>query len=776
MTPRISRRAALGGMAAGAAASLLPPSLLEAMAITPPSGGLGAVEHVIVLMQENRSFDNYFGRLKGVRGFGDRVPPRLPDGRSVLEQPRAGGGAVLPFSAREAAAAAGRATTDIEYLASLPHGWRDATQAWAQGWWNDWVQAKTASSMAFYDRQDIPLQYELAERFTICDAYFCSVYGSTNPNRNYLWSGKIGNEPGSSARAVTNAAYDYAHAGYDWTTYPERLTAAGISWQIYQEWDNFTDNAVEYFKPFKAVGTKVLAPLVARMDDIRAALGVTRDQLPDPVTTEMMYDGLNGLNLPAPLLQQVLALVQTGVDALGEQEREYFHRAMYRSAPGTLVQRLRDDIARGTLPKVSWLVPPAADSEHPGSSTPVGSANLIYDVLDAIAFKPTIWAKTVLFLNFDENDGYFDHVPAPSAPRPASGNGDDWYDGKPVGLGPRVPMTIVSPWTVGGFVASEVFDHTSVIQFLERWTGVTEPNISAWRRAVCGDLTSAFDFQRAHPRPRVAQPGPVPAAIGRWRPEPPASQAPPAQEPGTRPTRPLPYGLAVTASTTGTAVEFELVNKGTAAATVAGYPAGGGLPATWTVPANGRAAATLTHAAGGRYDIRLHGAGWSTWALRGTGVTVEAAFQEEADDGEVLVTVSNPSRETRALLVGESVYTRATGHGDQFASLRLRPGQRARVPVKVASHGWYDVVVLDAADPGYLRRATGRLARSGVGVTDPATGLLPVLTAELAAGVLVAGQAAEVTVTVTNTGNAKATDLAVGLLLPAGWTAKRSGA
>src|SRR5205085_5303921 len=123
--------------------------------------------------------------------------------------------------------------------------------------------------------------------------------------------------------------------------------------------------------------------------------------------------------------------------------------------------------------------------------------------------------KTVLLPNFDENDGYFDHVPPPVPRTPAGGNGPDWFNGQPVGLGPRVPMIVVSPWTVGGYVSSEIFDHTSVLRFLERWTGVAEPNISDWRRALCGDLTSAFDFHHAGTPPKLDQPGPVPPPITR---------------------------------------------------------------------------------------------------------------------------------------------------------------------------------------------------------------------------------------------------------------------
>lgn len=114
-------------------------------------------------------------------------------------------------------------------------------------------------------------------------------------------------------------------------------------------------------------------------------------------------------------------------------------------------------------------------------------------------------------------------------------------EGRPTGLGIRVPLLVVSPWTVGGYVCSQVFDHTSVVRFLETWTGVREPNITPWRRTVTGDLTSAFDFGRGRPRPDVERPGPVPPFTGRWRPVPPTVQRMPEQEPGTRPARPLPY-------------------------------------------------------------------------------------------------------------------------------------------------------------------------------------------------------------------------------------------
>src|SRR5512139_767160 len=165
----ISRRRVLGlgGAAVGVAAagSLLPPSVHRAMARPMPTGGLSAVEHVIVLMQENRSFDHYFGRLRGVRGFGDSRPLRLRNGGSVFEQPDPAGGAVLPFSLREAAELESRDEDDIQYLGALDHSFDGSTAAWSQGWNDGWVPAKTAATMTYYDRTDIPLQYELADTF-----------------------------------------------------------------------------------------------------------------------------------------------------------------------------------------------------------------------------------------------------------------------------------------------------------------------------------------------------------------------------------------------------------------------------------------------------------------------------------------------------------------------------------------------------------------------------------------------------------------------------------
>ncbi|MGW6200547.1 phosphocholine-specific phospholipase C [Kribbella sp. NPDC055110] len=689
----LSRRLVLGSVAGGAAVSLLPPSLHTAMAQPVRRGGLRAIEHVIVLMQENRSFDHYYGALRGIRGYGDRQPLRLRNGKSIFHQPKTGGGEVLPFSLRKAAADAGRKPDDIQYLGALAHGFGDATQAWAGGWNDDWVQAKTAATMTYYDRRDIPLQYELAETFTICDAYHCSINGSTNPNRNYLWSGTVGYEPGTTQRAVTNAAYSYDHKGYDWTAYPERLEQAGVSWQIYQEWDNFTDNAVEYFKTFKDIGHRIL------------------ENVPGGYrTTEEFYDKL----FAKTEAERTVALQQldAAVGKLPADEQDLFRKAMYRSEPESLVPRLRADIKAGTLPKVSWLVPSAVDSEHPGSSTPVGSANLIYDVLDAIASDPETWSKTVLLINFDENDGYFDHVPPPVAPQPPSGEGDDWYAGKPIGLGPRVPMTVVSPWTVGGHVNSQVFDHTSVLRFLELWTGVREPNISSWRRTVCGDLTSTFDFDRTYRQPSVDKPGPVPAPINRWHPAPPTDQAVPAQEPGRRPARALPYGPAVSGSVADGKLMLALSNHGPQSAHFAVYPYGGELPApahfdvhhTHADKTPGDNPTAIAIPVDGPFELAVQGPNrfWAEIAGTSSGPAAGLDVRIENRAGALQLHLVNASRKQL------TVKLKSRGYGSKTTTIELR-GKQSRPIFWPTDSGWYDVEVTTPDDPTYRRRLSGHL-------------------------------------------------------------------
>ncbi|MGC5394910.1 phosphocholine-specific phospholipase C [Streptomyces sp. DT20] len=705
MTTDISRRRlfALGGGALGAAAagSLLPPSLQAAIAAQPAhaagSGGrdgLGAIKHVVILMQENRSFDHYFGTLRGVRGFGDRNAVELPSGKPVFEQPGPLGTSVLPFPVRGAAETQKK---DLQYIGALDHSWSGGGKAWAGGWMNGWVSAKTAATMAYYDRRDIPLHYELADTFTVCDAYHSSIHSSTSPNRNHLWSGKTGNEP-NGKRAVGNDAYDEGtHPGYDWGTYAERLEKAGRSWRTYTEWENFTDNQIEFFATFKAVARKVLAKTGGH------------------TYMESFYSAVRDAD--AAGRERLFGLLEEGVATLDKAERRLFERALRRVETGTLADEFAKDVAAGTLPEVSYLVPSAVDSEHPSVSSPVHSATIVYKVLDALGKHPDVWRHTAVIINYDENDGFFDHVPPPVASPEVT---EEQWEGKPTGLGMRVPMLVVSPWTIGGYVCSEVFDHTSVIRFLERWTGVKEPNIGDWRRTVTGDLTSAFDFSRARRRPETERPGAIPPFSGRWSPIPPLVQHMPVQEPGTRPARALPYQPDAQAKAVDGAVRVALSNTGRSSAHFVLYPYAGEFPVPqhrdvkgttqWTVPVTGPAYRfTVT----GPNGFRREFAGSAK-----DGAPAEVASRVDARERDLHLTLRNTGRTALTFRVRPRGYVEEADLRDWTRTVKVKPG-RSRTVVHSAAdaHGWYDLDVTVDGDDAFRRRLMGHIENGRASVS-----------------------------------------------------------
>ena len=531
-----------------ASLSALGQIIRQAAAVEPfhNKGTIEDVAHIVVLTQENRSFDHYFGALRGVCGFSDRfaLPVAASTGsRTVMQQPRAsgnrGGESLLPFhldTLKDFSLMRGEGT---------PHSWSDAQQAWDHGRMAAWTRAKGDHSMGYYTRADLPFHYALAEAFTVCDAYHCSFHGGTNTNRLFMWTGT--NDPsGLHHGPATHNDLDSLHskpefAPYTWTTYAERLQAAGITWQVYQDMaDNFEDNPLVGFQQFREAHRN-----------------------PSGALTPLWERGLKTRDLA----------------------------------------QLRADVVADKLPQVSWIVAEAANSEHPDVSSPAQGALYTARVLEALTSNPDVWRRTALILNFDENDGYFDHVPPPAPPSVLQWHVDPAarrYAGastvstageyhemltpyrsaaedhallhRPYGLGPRVPMLVISPWSRGGWVNSQVFDHTSVIRFIERRFGVMEPQISPWRRAVCGDLTSAFDFSkpdhtpwqllpetsaRAHraasfPRRTVPFPDGMPQVL--------------VQEAGQRPSRALPYELQVHDHYSNEDLALRFINSGSAAA------------------------------------------------------------------------------------------------------------------------------------------------------------------------------------------------------------------
>ncbi|MCH0570212.1 phospholipase C, phosphocholine-specific [Streptomyces sp. MUM 136J] len=678
--PEVNRRRFLQLAGATTAFSVLSGSIQRAAALPANhrTGSIEDVEHIVVLMQENRSFDHYFGSLRGVRGFGDPRPVLHPGGKPVWYQSD-GIRDVLPF--RPDADELG-----MQFLEGLPHGWPDGQAAYNGGRYDRWVPAKGTTTMAYLTREDIPFHYALADAFTVCDAYHCSFIGSTDPNRYYMWTGFTGNDGSGGGPVLGND-----ERGYGWTTYPERLERAGVSWKIYQDsgdgldaagsWGwigdayrgNYGDNSLLYFDAY-------------------------RDARPgDP-----LYDK-----------------ARTGTDV--------------KNGDGWF-DELRADVRAGTLPQISWIAAPEAFTEHSNWPSNYG-AWYIAQVLDALTANPRVWARTALFITYDENDGFFDHVVPPLPPRSAAQGrstvdvspdlfpGDARHPAGPYGLGPRVPMLVVSPWSKGGYVCSETFDHTSILRFMERRFGVEETNISPWRRAVCGDLTSAFDFSRRDSGP-AALPDTAayePQDRNRhpdYRPAPPADPAMPRQECGQRPARPLTYDPSVDGSADTAAGKFTLSFASGAGAGAAFHVTSGNRtdgPWMYTTAAGTTLSDTWNSVySGGSYDLTVHGPNGFLRTFRGRNKVSgpEVTARRSGDDIELTFTHHGS---------GTARLTVADGYGGALRTVTVRQGTAVRQVIDLtASRRWYDLTVTADGDAAFLRRFAGHVENGRAGVSDPA--------------------------------------------------------
>ena len=237
-------------LAAGAGVAAAPLLTRLARQRRPPRrADLERVEHIVILMQENVSFDHYYGTLGGVRGFSDPHALKLPNGRSVFEQPYplTPDGYLRPWAFDSSEANPCTVLVD--------NSWDSRHAAWAKGKMNGFVGATGGApnyfTMAYYGRDEIPWHTWLADNFCVCDRYFSSVMGPTNPNRLMMWTGTIDPQGRNGGPDYDNQAYSNEDTSFTWKTYPERLTKAGVSWRIYHETDDFDDNALKYFKAYQ---------------------------------------------------------------------------------------------------------------------------------------------------------------------------------------------------------------------------------------------------------------------------------------------------------------------------------------------------------------------------------------------------------------------------------------------------------------------------------------------------------------------------------------------
>ena len=691
----IERRRFLQLLSTGALSSALPASIVRALAIPAHhrTGTIGDVEHIVILTQENRSFDHYFGTLNGVRGFNDPRAVTLPSGKTVWYQPD-GAGYVLPFRPD-------LPDVGMAFFPDPPHGWNDSHDAWNTGKYDQWVPSKGVPAMAYMNRHDIPYHFALADAFTVCDAYYCSLLGPTDPNRYHLWTGWTGNDGKGGGPVLSNA-----EVGYDWFTYPERLQQAGISWKVYQDAGHGLDAPGFWGWTFDK-------PFIGNFGD----------------NSLLYFHQYQNATPGNPLADKA----KTGTHV---------------EVSGTLFDNFREDVRTGHLPQVSWIAAPEAYSEHPNWPANYG-AWYISQILDALTANPEVWSKTVLFINYDENGGFFDHMVPPSPPQFATQGlstvdtvneifpGDNVHSAGPYGFGVRVPMLVVSPWSKGGYVNSQVFDHTSLIRFLEtrfahEHPGLIETNITPWRRAVAGDLTSTLNFARPNATlvtlPSTATYDPP---VKDFHPNDditaPANQVVPVQEPGVRRAKALPYRLQARgkANTADGTFEIDFRNTGRAAAVFqvrSGNVAD--VPRTYTVEPLKQLSDVWSAAADGTYNLAVYGPNGFFRAFKGaltggSNARLEVRIEDGDDDGEdgrLTLLIANLGARNGNVRVRDN-YTGETSEN------YLAPGKRMRRRTQLRRNfGWYDVLITVDQDPAFAYQLAGHVETGKDSITDPAMG------------------------------------------------------
>lgn len=843
------KKAALLSLAAGSA-YLVPASIRRALEINPDAESTFLdAEHVVILMQENRSFDHCFGALRGVRGFNDPRAIQLGNKNHVWFQSDKAGNTFAPFHFDIN-------DSKITWMGSIPHTRASQVDADNLSRYDQWIDSKRSGNkkyadipltMGFYDRGDLPFNYAMADAFTICDQHFSSVMSSTWPNRLFMWGGTIRAEKSGDAKAYVRNDIPWGEA--HWKVFPERLQEHNISWKVYQNdittqagftgeeraWlSNFGCNQLEFLSQYNVKFSKKYTDgLPDRAAKLRAEIKdlETRQESLSPGDSQLekiQKDVATKKRVLKETMDEVQEWSSENFQKLSDYQKQLFYRAFTSNdgdpdfhsleklqyeadgedrelmvPKGDVLYQFRKDVDSGQLPTVSWLVPSQNLSDHP--SAPWYGAWFTSEILDILTKNPEVWKKTIFILTYDENDGYFDHVPpfvAPDPENPLTGkcspgvneSGVEYIRleqelkeginkkaarGGPVGLGFRVPMIIASPWSRGGKVCSQVFDHTSTLQFLEEFLNgkfgknIREENISEWRRTVCGNLTSAFTRYDGKEREKLSfflsrDPFVEKIFNARFKEEPKGFRnlskedllrlnkdgltSMGLQESGTKVSRPLPYELYADGKLSDDKKDFvitmnagngtfgkvsagaafivyaadDYVTPDTEASAAKTYEplrawhfavkAGGTLTAKWP----------LEFFRNGGYHLRVHGPNGFFREFRNDGqgfpVNMELQYERKTPGkspltGNVELAISNSSNRGISVTVLDNAY------GKKQMVKRIKAGGFERIVIDLKdSRHWYDFTVLENGVPGMSKRFAGRVETGEEGISDPAMG------------------------------------------------------
>ncbi len=820
---------------------MLPASVQRALAINPAPGSTYMdAEHIVVLMQENRSFDHCFGTLQGVRGFNDPRAIMLPDNKPVWMQTNEKGETYAPFRLNIK-------DSKVTWMGDLPHSRASQVDAYNAGKYDQWLIAKRSNNpqyaampltLGYYNRHDLPFNYGMADAFTICDQNFCSAMTSTTPNRSFFMTGKIMSEENGLPKAnIRNN--DYSYGKMPWKTFPELLTENDIPWKFYQNeldcgggftgderaWlSNFGCNLLEFFA---AYNVKFSPRYIKNLQKLADTLPgeINRLQELSPSSDEAAKKTQAEIAKKQEVLNNAVAELKQWnretFEKLPAKQQQLHHNAFvvndadpsYRSVSrlkytdggtereltvpsGDILFQFRKDVTEGKLPVVSWFAGPQNFSDHP--SAPWYGAWYVSEVLDILTRNPEVWKKTIVIFTYDENDGYFDHVPPFSIPdnnKPGTGKCSAGIEteieqvrfehevkqGVPpkqaregaVGLGFRVPMIIASPWSRGGKVCSQLFDHTSTLRFVEKFVNkkfnknIRVDNISQWRRAISGDLTAAFSPYDGKPVtaiPFLQRDAFVEDIYNAKFKETPAgykqiaaadieqallkkdySGIMPQQEKGMRPSCALPYELGANGKLSDDKKQFTITLQ--AGNTVFGDQSAG---SAFTVSAPGKytsennAATTFRNwsfavAAGdsiayhwplnafknNHYHLRVDGPNGFYREYRGSDsdplLHVTCTYELDArkkPTGNLLLALVNAGKQAPM-----TVEIKDNAYGNKSIRRGIAPAVSQTIILPAGkSHGWYDLSIVINGIPGFEKRYAGRIETGRESFSDPVMG------------------------------------------------------
>jgi phospholipase C len=814
--------------------SFIPESLQRAMAINPAPGSTYLdAEHVVILMQENRSFDHTYGKLQGVRGFNDPRAISLPNKNKVWLQTDKKGDTYAPFRLDIK-------NTKATWMHDLPHSRESQVDAYNGGKYDKWLTSKRSGhkeysdmplTLGYHEREDLPFYYALADAFTVCDQNFCSSMTPTHPNRYYLWSGTIRENPDMESLAVVRNSYFSINKPVKWKTFPERLQEANVSWKFYQNevgaimqfhpglgsWlSNFGCNPLERYAQYHVKSSEgYIHYAKLEVEKLKQALPALREKLAAASAeekTKLTKSYENQVALLSKYEEDLATYSEENLKKFSAIERDLHHRAFVSNKEdpdylklssityeengekrrvqvpkSDLFYQFRKDVKEGKLPTVSYLAAPQNFSDHP--SAPWYGAWYVSETLDILTQNPEVWKKTIFILCYDENDGYYDHIPPFSIPdplKPDSGKVSEGIDVKAeyvtleqdltqvpknnaragaIGLGFRVPLVVASPWSRGGKVCSQVFDHTSIIQFLEEFTShksgkkIEETNISEWRRTICGNISSVFQpyDPSAYKKPKSVNRDEIVATIhkAQFRDTPAnfkvlseseiadvnsnttLSSYLPKQEPGTRPSCAIPYELYADGNLSKDSTSFEITlhagdkvfGKKSAGAPFIVYAvnryrgeelgvwnfavkSGDTLKQTWN----------LADFEGGKYHLKVYGP---------NGFYRE--FAGDKDDPKIILSTVYTS-DSKGQLNGDisfkidigsakmdSVTTTDHAYGSIHGRVKGAGGKGSAVMKLAKSHQWYDVSI-QVKNSTLIRRYAGHVETGKESMTDPYMG------------------------------------------------------